>query len=97
MGRQNKSHYYIEALVQHLKNSGFEQSYMDSCLLSRLIDNVIIFAAISVDDFLVVATTVSLVEKFAILILLKYTMKRLGHRTDSWSVVYHMLWTAPSR
>lgn len=89
-GGRSAGNHYICALFRHLTQYGYEQSDTDCCMFSKISAGGTIAMAITVDDFLVVASTKELVDTFYTQMSTKYSLKRLGKPRDylGWNIEF---------
>lgn len=90
-GGKSAGHYYINGLFAYMRSANFSASTVDTCLLYRNDSKGRILVAVTVDDFLVIATAQSLIDDFYDFLTRKYTVKRLGRPTLflGWTIHTH--------
>ena len=90
-GSPPAAYYYNRGLQTFLADIGYRHTEHDPCLYVKHTSDGTILASTTIDDFLVVATTQSLIDELYIQLSRKYLIKRLGapSRFLNWTIKYH--------
>ena len=87
-GTPAAAHIYSTELHAHLKKHGYSQMRSDTSLFTRKVGKTVIIVAISMDDFLCIATNQTLIKALYRTLSQKYTVKRMGRPTAylNWKI-----------
>lgn len=91
-GGKPSGHYFINTLLNHLCQAGYQATDVDSCLFSKMNVTDTLLVLFTVDHFLAISNRQILVDNFHQTLATKYTVKRIGIPTDSLgsSLSYHL-------